>query len=654
MTAGIAAFTLVVSGSLAASLVVKATILTVMALMGARFARRSRAATRHVVLAAAFAMLVALPVASLVVPAIRVAVPVTVQGASTASTPEIVADRAASTSGPSDDSHVTTLTGRSFTPSPAVLLVGAWAVGAMVFLLPVAVGLWQVRSIRRSGLPWRHGQDVVDQLAREGNINRRVEVLLHESVPGPMTCGLMRPVVVLPIDAQAWTDEDLVRAIVHELEHVRRADWASQCVARIACAGYWFHPLVWIARRQLALEAERACDDAVLLSTSRHPGAAKAGESAAYADQLVGLAERLSITKHQPLLAMANRSDLAARVRAVLDVRQPRGRAGTAGVVAACATAVMLLAVVSPLRVVAAQSSGPKPKYGAASIKPCEAEEKPTGARGTAGGTNATFSPGRFFVPCVTTEQLIYLAYASYGARDDERLANDDPGTASSSTKIRGGPAWVHSLRDKYMIEATAEGATERTVLMGSMLQSLLEDRFHLQIHRDTEEVSLLTLTVGKSGLKLKAMKDGDCDPTATPGIDPNAGTPKCGNLMMSGGETTRWTFAGFRLSSLASQLSRTLGVHVIDKTGVNDEFVFRFEFRRGQDDFETEAAIFAAVEELGLKLEKTKGPRGFIVIDHIERPTPDFAAGATSSGRPIATPPARAMGPAPVAVRQD
>ena len=108
---------------------------------------------------------------------------------------------------------------------------------------------------------------------------------------------------------------------------------------------------------------------------------------------------------------------------------------------------------------------------------------------------------------------------------------------------------------------------------------------------------------------------------------------------MMSGGETTRWTFAGFRLSSLASQLSRTLGVHVIDKTGVNDEFVFRFEFRRGQDDFETEAAIFAAVEELGLKLEKTKGPRGFIVIDHIERPTPDAPLA-------IANPPARAMGP--------
>lgn len=635
--------TLLVSSSLAASLVAKATIFTLVALVGARLAHRSRASTRHVLLAASFAVLVALPVASMLAPAIRVPVAVTTQDTTAASPVEAVAGDASSTDGKGDRSKPASAADRSFAVSPRAFLVGAWALGATLFMLPVAVGLWQVRSLRRSGLPWRYGQAVVDRLARDANVNRRVDVLLHESVPGPMTCGLVHPTVVLPIDAEAWIDADLVRAIVHELEHVRRGDWASQCLARIACAGYWFHPLVWIARRQLALEAERACDDAVLLSTSLLSTSARAGSSTAYADQLVGLAERLSIAKHQPLLAMANRSDLAARVRAVLDVRQPRGRAGTTGVVAACVATALLVAVVSPLRIVAAQSSGPKPKYDAASIKPCEAEEKPTGARGTAAGTNAMFSPGRFFVPCVTTEQLIYLAYASSGAREDERLVNDDPGTASNSTKIRGGPAWVHSLRDKYMIEATAAGATERTVLMGSMLQSLLEDRFHLQMHRDTEQVPLLTLTVGKGGLKLQPMKDGDCDPNATPEIDPNAGTPKCGNLMMIGGATTRWTFVGFRLSSLASQLSRALGVHVIDKTGVTDEFVFRFEFRRGQDDFETEAAIVAAVDQLGLKLEKTKGPRGFIVVDHIERPTPNAPAVAEAlAGKP----PARAMGP--------
>jgi uncharacterized protein (TIGR03435 family) len=426
---------------------------------------------------------------------------------------------------------------------------------------------------------------------------------------------------------------------VHELEHVRRGDWISQCGARVIAACYWFHPIVWIAWRQLSLEAERACDDAVV----RH------FDATAYADQLVDLARRLSTATRHPQLAMANRHDLATRVVAVLDARQPRGRAGAAWVAAATAVTIALAIGVSSIRLVSAAAAATadqsgqgavKPKYDAASIKPCVAEENPTGARGTAGGTNATASPGRFYVPCVTTEQLIYLAYASYGARDDERLANDDFGTASNATKIRGGPAWVHSLRDKYSIEATAAGATERTILMGAMLQSLLEDRFHLKIHRDTEEVPLLTLTVGKSGVKLKPMKDGDCDPSSDPGFPAAGAKPKCGNLMMGGSPTTfRWTFYGFPLSTLASQLSRTLGVHVVDKTGVTDKFIFEFEFSRdaasgGGDS----ASAFTAVEEqLGLKLEKTKGPRGFIVIDAIERPTPDG---------PTVYIPARAQGP--------
>src|SRR5690606_37608319 len=152
--------------------------------------------------------------------------------------------------------------------------------------------------------------------ASDFGIRRRVQVLLHESLSGPMTCGVIRPAIILPKDAQTWAADDVHRAIIHELEHVRRADWLSQCLARAIAACYWFHPLVWVAWRQLALEAERACDDAVL----------RASEAAEYADQLVLLAQRLS-TSRQPQLAMANRSDLATRVLAVLDGGQRRSRA---------------------------------------------------------------------------------------------------------------------------------------------------------------------------------------------------------------------------------------------------------------------------------------------------------------------------------------
>jgi uncharacterized protein (TIGR03435 family) len=187
----------------------------------------------------------------------------------------------------------------------------------------------------------------------------------------------------------------------------------------------------------------------------------------------------------------------------------------------------------------------------------------------------------------------------------------------------------VHSLRDKYTIEAVAAGATERTVLMGAMLQSLLEDRFYLKLHRDTEEVALYALSAAKSGFKLKPMKDGDCEPNPNDGTppDPKAAKPRCGNLnMMTVDGKTRWTFGTGTMSSLAGQLSRAIGVHVMDRTAITDAFVFTFEFRRDQDPPDTESAsVSTALEEqLGLKLTKTRGPRGFIVIDRIERPTPN------------------------------
>ena len=182
-------------------------------------------------------------------------------------------------------------------------------------------------------------------------------------LPGPMTCGVFAPCHRAARDAENWSQEDLNRAIVHELEHVRRGDWVSQCLARVVCAVYWFHPLVWIAWRQLALEAERSCDDAVL----------RRSEATAYADQLVGLAQaRCRRPQRSPLLAMANRADLAARVGAVLDSRQRRGRAGMLPVALACGAAAALVIVMSPLMLVASPqaAAATPPKFEVASIRP--------------------------------------------------------------------------------------------------------------------------------------------------------------------------------------------------------------------------------------------------------------------------------------------
>ncbi|MGO9256928.1 MAG: M56 family metallopeptidase [Bryobacteraceae bacterium] len=342
-----------VSGSLAASIAAKAAIAAALGLVGAWLARGNRAAVRHALLAAAFGVLLLLPVASIVAPPVLIAVPalagqriVPAFAGTTGAIPPVAPAPASL--------GVASVVPGSAGLSPYFLLLAGWIAGTALFLLPVGMGLWLVRWLRRSALPWRHGQSVVESLAHDAGIHRRVEVLLHEALPGPMSCGVLHPAIVLSEDAQTWEAEDLNRAIVHELEHVRRGDWATHCLARAVCAVYWFHPLVWIAWRRLALEAERSCDDAVLGRS----------EATAYADQLVGIARRLSLAAKtpavkSPLLAMANRADLATRVGAVLDSRQRRGRAGTFAVALACAAAAVLVLTMSPLRVVAAPPNPP-------------------------------------------------------------------------------------------------------------------------------------------------------------------------------------------------------------------------------------------------------------------------------------------------------
>ncbi len=330
---------LAVSNSLAASMVVKATLLVTLGLIGSALAGRSRASVRHSLLAATFGVLLLLPVAALVAPPVRLMVHAAKQ------TPAAPALPGAALPGPAvTTSSVSAASQQASRLSLSGLLQTAWIGGMALFLTPVILGLRRVRSLRRSALPSPNAQSLANRLARDAGIRRHIEVLQHEDLPGPMTCGVLHPAIVLPRESQGWDAGDLNRAIVHELEHVRRADWATQCLARMVCAAYWFHPLVWMTWRRLCLEAERSCDDAVLGGS----------EATAYADQLVGLAQRLSSAGKPPLLAMANHSDLAKRVGAVLDNRQPRGRAGTFAVALACVASAVLLVTVSPLRMVAA------------------------------------------------------------------------------------------------------------------------------------------------------------------------------------------------------------------------------------------------------------------------------------------------------------
>ena len=331
-----------IGGSLALSLIVKATIVAAGALTAVRVARRAPASVRHLLLASGFVVLLTLPAATLIVPAVELGVP-TAQPvlAVPDATPRTESlTYAAVSSG--DDAGVPQVVPPRRVPSLGIVLLTLWIIGATIVLARVIADVLCARRVRRQARPWSGAEAVVAEISGSRSIRSRIRILLHDSAAGPITSGVFRPAIVLPGEASEWGPDELRRAVVHELEHVRRADLLMFCVARIVCALYWFHPLVWMSWRQLRLEAERACDDAVL----------RACEPVAYADQLVTLAERLVSRRIESVPAMADRTDLALRISAMLDPQQRRGRAGSRLVAAVSMVAVLLVATVSSLRAV--------------------------------------------------------------------------------------------------------------------------------------------------------------------------------------------------------------------------------------------------------------------------------------------------------------
>src|SRR5580698_11011187 len=71
--------------------------------------------------------------------------------------------------------------------------------------------------------------------------------------------------------------------------------------------------------------------------------------------------------------------------------------------------------------------------------------------------------------------------------------------------QIAGGPGWMKS--ELFEVDAKAEGNPSRKELL-TMMQSLIEDRFHMQFHRETKDLPIYTLVMGKAGPKLPAPKD--------------------------------------------------------------------------------------------------------------------------------------------------
>ena len=241
-------------------------------------------------------------------------------------------------------------------PSWDTCVLGAWLAGTWVVLGRLLVARAKVRFFAKMATAvtdWR--REVLRERLAARPLHGRVELLESADVDLPMTWGFLVPTIALPLESTGWSRARLEAALAHELAHVRRLDAFTQLVAQVACALYWFHPLVWLGTAQMRRLREFACDDEVLA------GGTKPSQ---YAQELLAIVRAAEEKKHLGLLTatMANPGQLKARLLAVLNpgVRRSRiDRARTVALALGTAGVVLVLAMIRPVSAAGAASAQP-------------------------------------------------------------------------------------------------------------------------------------------------------------------------------------------------------------------------------------------------------------------------------------------------------
>jgi uncharacterized protein (TIGR03435 family) len=266
------------------------------------------------------------------------------------------------------------------------------------------------------------------------------------------------------------------------------------------------------------------------------------------------------------------------------------------------------------------QADGTKPSFEVATVKPSGSSDNRISIMAEPGG--------RFRVTNATLRMVMAVAYR---VRDFQ---------------ISGGPAWTGT--DRWNIEGKAEEGSIPQITMPLdptvpnplmfMVQSLLEDRFQLKLHRESRELPVYELFTAKGGSKMKL--SADQSPIGPPERGSPPQNPKQGGPMprgMMGMGPGRIEANGAPIANFIQVLSQQLGRPVIDKTSLTGFYDIKLQWTPdiGQGFVKPGGAepappppdtsgpsIFTAIQEqLGLRLESGKGPVEILMIDSVQKP---------------------------------
>lgn len=229
----------------------------------------------------------------------------------------------------------------------APVILSSWSdLAPFLYLVPLALlcGVMAVAVVRLFAmrgraeiLVERSWLSALAEAQRRMGFKHGTALLVSNELRSPISWGVLRPTIVLSPKAVAAAGE-AEAIIAHELAHVARLDWAKLLGARVACAVFWFNPLVWMLARESHQLREEAADDAVLMADIDGPD---------YATLLVGAARH----DNQGALLAAHgvapgKDSLKRRITRVLDGSLRRGPASASWILMSL---VVLAGITAPL-----------------------------------------------------------------------------------------------------------------------------------------------------------------------------------------------------------------------------------------------------------------------------------------------------------------
>ncbi|HKE29119.1 MAG TPA: M56 family metallopeptidase [Bryobacteraceae bacterium] len=501
------------------------------------------------------------------------------------------------------------------------VIAGVWLCGVLCVALIRLRGWQRIRLLTRVS--------VLTEIAAP------VEIRTSPGLMEPGVVGWIRPLLLLPQGiAERLAPAEMKAILAHELCHLRRRDNLLASIHMIVEAIFWFHPLVWWIGARLIEERECACDEDVV-SRGNAPDL--------YAEAIVKVCKW---STESPLACVAGVTggNLKRRIEQIMNAHHIPGLSFAKKAALTIAGAAVLMAPVligiANATAILAQSPSEAPEWQVAAgghmafdvvsvklVRPGSPATSPnfpldTGPAFT--NMRSGESPHGRFLATFPAFSFISFAY-KLSVTPDQRQA-----------MLAHLPRWIET--DRFEIDAKGAGNATKDQ-MRLMMQSLLAERFHLAAHYEMREMPVYALTLVKPGTwgpKLIRHADGPpCDPSA-PADRPRADVfPAACDVQALDVRDGRMV-AGSRnatLAVLASALSRTAGRPVIDRTGITDRIDYRMEWTPEPDgpgppgeniqpDPLALSWMDAMREQLGLKLESTKGLIRALVIDHIERPS--------------------------------